>query len=92
VFWEIAMLLKIGRLSLQKSYGNWAEHLVAHPGFDIAPFTVEMTAEAYTYPFADPFDAVIAATAKVMDLALITKDQDITTPAWSTYTGRPHPS
>lgn len=28
--------------------------------------------------FADPFDAVITATAKVMDLALITRDQDIT--------------
>lgn len=78
VFWEIALLLKIGRVSLQESYSDWAERLVAQPGFDIAPFTVEVTSEAYTYPFADPFDAVIAATAKVMDLALITKDQDIT--------------
>jgi len=78
VFWEIALLLKIGRVSLQESYGDWAEHLVAQPGFDIAPFTVEVTSEANTYPFADPFDAVITATAKVMDLALITKDQDIT--------------
>jgi len=78
VFWEIALLLKIGRVSLQESYGDWSEHLVAQPGFDIAPFTVEVTSEAYTYPFADPFDSVITATAKVMDLALITKDQDIT--------------
>ena len=78
VFWEIALLLKIGRVSLQESYGDWAEHLVAQPAFDIAPFTVEVTSEAYTYPFADPFDAVITATAKVIDLALITKDQDIT--------------
>jgi PIN domain nuclease of toxin-antitoxin system len=78
VFWEIAMLLKVGRISLQEDFGNWAEHLVAQPGFDIAPFTVEVTSEGYTYPFADPFDAVITATAKVMDLALITRDQDIT--------------
>ena len=78
VFWEIAMLLKIRRISLQEDYGDWAEHLVAQPGFDIAPFAVEVTSEAYTYPFADPFDAVITATAKVMDLALITRDQDIT--------------
>jgi PIN domain nuclease of toxin-antitoxin system len=78
VFWEIAMLLKIGRVSLQESYCDWAEHLIAQAGFDVAPFSVEVTAEAYTYPFADPFDAVITATAKVMDLALITRDQDIT--------------
>jgi PIN domain nuclease of toxin-antitoxin system len=78
VFWEIAMLLKIGRIRLQESYGDWAEHLIAQPGFDIAPFTVEATSEAHSYPFADPFDGVITATAKVMDLALITRDQDIT--------------
>jgi len=78
VFWEIAMLLKIRRISLQEDYGDWAEHLVAQPGFDLAPFSVEVTTEAYSYPFSDPFDGVITATAKVMDLALITRDQDIT--------------
>lgn len=78
VFCEIALLLKIRRISLQESYGDWAEHLVARPGFDLAPFSVEVTTEAYSYPFSDPFDAVITATAKVMDLALITKDAEIT--------------
>jgi PIN domain nuclease of toxin-antitoxin system len=77
VLWEIALLLKIGRISLQESYRDWAEHLVAQPGFDTAPFTVDVTSEAYNYPFDDPFDSVITATAKVMDLALITRDQDI---------------
>jgi PIN domain nuclease of toxin-antitoxin system len=78
VFWEIALLLKVGRISLKEGYGDWADHLVAQPGFDIAPFSVEVTSEAYTYPFSDPFDAVITATAKVMELALITRDHDIT--------------
>lgn len=78
VLWEIAMLLKIRRISLSENYGDWAEHLVAQPGFDLAPFSVEVTTEAYNYPFPDPFDGVITATAKVMDLALITKDRDIT--------------
>ena len=77
VFWEIGLLLKIGRISLQESYRDWAEHLVAQPGFDVAPFTVDVTSEAFRYPFDDPFDSVITATAKVMDLALITRDQDI---------------
>jgi PIN domain nuclease of toxin-antitoxin system len=77
VLWEIAMLLRVGRISLQEDYGDWAEHLVAQPRFDLAPFSVEVTTEAYVYPFSDPFDGVITATAKVMDLALITKDRDI---------------
>jgi len=77
VFWEIGLLLKIGRISLQESYRDWAEHLVAQQGFDIAPFTVDITSEAFNYSFDDPFDSVITATAKVFDLALITKDRDI---------------
>ena len=33
VLWEIAMLLKVGRIALQEPYGDWAEHLLAQPGF-----------------------------------------------------------
>ena len=78
VLWEIALLLKIGRVALRESYGDWAEHLIAQPGFDLAEFRVSVATEAYSYPFSDPFDSVITATAKVMDLPLITKDLDIT--------------
>lgn len=78
VFWEVAVLLKIGRISLEEEFGDWAEHLTAQAGFDLAPFTIEVVTEAYSYPFTDPFDGVITATARVMDLALITKDSDIT--------------
>ena len=77
VLWEVAMLLKIGRIALKEPYGEWAEHLVAHPGFELADFSVDVTTEAYSYPFLDPFDGVITATAKVMDLPLITKDMEI---------------
>ena len=30
------------------------------------------------YPFPDPFDSVITATATIMDLPLLTKDAEIT--------------
>ena len=75
--WELAVLLKIGRIALKESYAEWAEHLVAHPGFELADCGVEVITEAYSYPFPDPFDGVITATAKVMDLPLITKDMAI---------------
>jgi len=71
------MLLKVGRIALQEPYGAWAEHLVAQPGFALAAVDVRMLAEAYYYPFPDPFDSVITATAKVMDLPLMTNDAEI---------------
>jgi PIN domain nuclease of toxin-antitoxin system len=36
-----------------------------------------MLTEAYYYPFPDPFDSVITATARVMDLPLMTNDAEI---------------
>jgi PIN domain nuclease of toxin-antitoxin system len=77
VLWETAMLLKVGRMALQEPYGDWAEHLLAQPGFALAAVDVRMLAEAYSYPFPDPFDSVITATAKVMDLPLMTNDAEI---------------
>ena len=71
------MLLKVRRIALQEPYGDWVEHLIAQRGFDVAPTDVQTITEAYCYPFPDPFDSVIAATAKVMDLPLITKDETI---------------
>lgn len=77
VLWEVAMLLKVGRIALRETYHDWAEHLMAQRGFDLATFSVEVATEAYYYPFPDPFDGVITATARVMDLPLITKDREI---------------
>ena len=77
VLWEMAMLLKVGRIALQEPDGDWAEHLLAQPGFALAAVDVHMLAEAYDYPFPDPFDSVITATAKVMALPLLTNDTEI---------------
>jgi len=77
VLWEMAMLLKVGRIALQEPYGDWAEHLLVQPGFALAAVDARMLAEAYYYPFPDPFDSVITATAKVMDLPLMTNDAAI---------------
>lgn len=77
VLWEIAMLLRVRRITLQEPYGEWIEHLLAQPGFTLAAVDVRILAEAYVYPFPDPFDSVITATAIVMDVPLITKDAEI---------------
>ena len=77
VLWELAMLLKSGRIALNEPYGDWVMHLLAQPGYALASVNTEILIEAFAYPFADPFDSVIAATARVMDLPLLTRDADI---------------
>lgn len=74
VLWEIAMLLKVGRISLREPYPLWVDHLIAQRGFELPLLDVAMLSEAYAYPFADPFDSIIAATAQVLEVPLITKD------------------
>jgi hypothetical protein len=71
------MLLKVGHIALQAPYGEWAEHLLGQPGFALATVDVRMLAKAYYYPFPDPFDSVITATARVMDVSLMTNDAEI---------------
>ncbi len=77
VLWEIAMLLKIGRISLREPYPVWAESLISQHGFALPPQDITVLSKAYSYPFADPFDSVITATAQVLELPLITKDTAI---------------
>ncbi|MDH3603930.1 MAG: hypothetical protein OEU26_30345, partial [Candidatus Tectomicrobia bacterium] len=59
VLWEIAMHLKIGRISLREPYPIWVENLSSQRGFALPPLDVSVLSEAYSYPFADPFDSVI---------------------------------
>jgi PIN domain nuclease of toxin-antitoxin system len=77
VLWEIAMLLKVRRLELRESFSAWSERLFAQHGFALAAVDRQMIIEAYYYPFPDPFDSVITATAKAMVLPLITNDRNI---------------
>ncbi len=74
VLWEISMLLKVGRIALHESYAVWVENLSLQSGFAIPPVDVTVLSAAHSYPFSDPFDSVITATAQVMELPLITKD------------------
>ena len=74
VLWEMAMLMKIGRIALREPYPVWIENLSSQPGFSLPPQDITILSAAYSYPFADPFDSVIAATAQVLELPLITKD------------------
>ena len=78
VLWEISRLEKEGEIRLNEPYEEWADALLAHPGFECVPLDEEIIAEARHYGFnRDVFDAAIVATAKLKDVPLISRDEAI---------------
>ena len=78
VLWEISILLEHDRIKLRESFEHWAAALISRKGIDLAALDVDVIAEAHRLTFhGDPFDRTIVATARVMDLPLITKDEII---------------
>ena len=71
------------RVVIDERFGPWALWLRAaasSPQLDVLPLTVDVAIESEqlgdSFP-ADPADCLIAATARVHDLTLITSDTDI---------------
>ena len=80
VFWEIAILEKIGKIRLQDGFAKWSTSLLNQSGFAEAVFDASIVKESIAYNFNDDiFDAAIVATAVALDFPLITKDVAITT-------------
>jgi len=77
VLMEIVLLEQRGRIRL--SYRELREQLAIRPGLPIEPLTAEDIDEARALAvLSDPFDCLIAGTAKRLDLPLITNDAAIT--------------
>lgn len=79
VFWEIAILEKLGKIRLQDGFAKWSTSLLAQSGFAEAVFDASIIKDSIAYNFNDDiFDAAIVATAVTLDYPLITKDAAIT--------------
>jgi PIN domain nuclease of toxin-antitoxin system len=75
VLWEVSLLVQRGKLKLREPFDQWVAALLSREGVDFAALDVEVISEAHRLAFgADPFDRAIVATARLMDLPLITKD------------------
>jgi len=72
--WEVCLLHSKGRLRLPAGILPWVRQALR--GYTEAPFTHEIAAESVlmTGLHADPADRFLAATAKVLDLTLVTAD------------------
>jgi PIN domain nuclease of toxin-antitoxin system len=82
---EAAWHLARGRIVLADETASWADWLrdaSSLPSLDILPLTVEIAIESERFSSRfpdDPADRLIAATARVHDLTLLTRDRAMRT-------------
>jgi PIN domain nuclease of toxin-antitoxin system len=75
--WEIATLVSLGRLALDRPLREWLEQAVAPPlvrRVDISPAVAAAVADLPDTFHRDPADRIIVATARVMGAVLLTND------------------
>jgi PIN domain nuclease of toxin-antitoxin system len=78
VIWECSLLARVSRINLRRTVRAFFDDLFSNPAYqpiDIAPQQIYLADELRFN--RDPFDALICATARTMDLPLITRDADI---------------
>src|SRR5262245_46329953 len=81
-FWEMTIKHRIGKLPLPAPFATDPTHAVetwcGRAGIDLLPIAPRHVGQAMNLPFAqsDPFDRIIAATALVENLELVTSDQE----------------
>ncbi len=75
--WEITLLAGRRRAGLEPNLRSWLPSGLAQAGVREAPMTAEIALAAAELPWAhqDPADRLLAATAQVMGLVLVTADR-----------------
>lgn len=79
--WEIATLVRRGRISLDRDVLQWCGQALGRPATSEVPIDAAVALTAGSLPDAfpgDPGDRLIYATAVVCRAALITRDERIT--------------
>ena len=78
VIWECSLLARVSRINLRRTVRAFFDDLFSIPAYqpiDITPQQIYLADELRFN--RDPFDALICATARTVDLPLITRDADI---------------
>lgn len=78
--WEVAKLAERGRIELRQAADGFFEDLENHPGVSILPLTGRIALESTRLGpsfHRDPVDQILAATARVHGLRLVTTDERI---------------
>jgi PIN domain nuclease of toxin-antitoxin system len=78
VMWKVTLLSRAARITLRRSVRGFFDDLFSNPAYqpyDLTPAQVFLADEARVN--RDPFDALVCAAARVLELPLITRDGDI---------------
>ncbi|MBI5489327.1 MAG: type II toxin-antitoxin system VapC family toxin [Deltaproteobacteria bacterium] len=77
--WEIAIKHQLGRLGLGTNVGEFLEQHVARRLLEVVPIEVEHLVAYGDLPLLhkDPFDRILVAQAKTLDLPVVTSDAAI---------------
>jgi PIN domain nuclease of toxin-antitoxin system len=76
--WECVLLARAGRINLRRSVRDFFADLFSNPAYqpyDLTPTQIFLADELRIN--RDPFDALICAAARDLELPLVTRDADI---------------
>ena len=75
VIWEVSLLARIVRINLHRPVREFFADLFSNPAYQPHPLDAPQVFDADELRFTrDPFDALICAAARDMNLPLITRD------------------
>jgi PIN domain nuclease of toxin-antitoxin system len=78
VIWEVSLLARGGRVSLRRGVPEFFGDLFSNPGYQPYDLTASQIFDADALRInRDPFDALICAAARDLDLPLLTRDAEI---------------
>lgn len=78
VIWECSLLARVSRISLRRTVREFCADLFSNPAYQPLDMTPEQIFVADDLRFSrDPFDTLICAAARTLELPLITRDGDI---------------
>ncbi|MEM6803561.1 MAG: type II toxin-antitoxin system VapC family toxin, partial [Bacteroidota bacterium] len=78
--WEVAKKVEIGKMKLDRDIKEWIEMALSYPGIQLVNLSPEVLIESTQLPgnfHKDPADQMIVATARLLDIPLITADSKI---------------
>lgn len=78
--WERAMLASKNKLTSPLDPKVWFERLAARPEIEVVPLTIDILIGSCFLPgifHKDPSDRILVATARALDLTIVTRDEAI---------------
>jgi PIN domain nuclease of toxin-antitoxin system len=76
--WESFLLVRAGKVTLLPTPERFFVDLFSNPAYQPVDLTPEQVYAAHSIrPNRDPFDALICAAARTLELPLLTRDSDI---------------